>query len=54
MMTVSLAGCISDGAITESDIGNTTNDELALPDWQIGDQWLYTFITPEFGEDSIA
>jgi hypothetical protein len=25
---------------------------LALPDWQIGDQWLYTFITPEFGEDS--
>ena len=52
MMTVSLAGCISDEAITESDIGNTTSDELALPEWQIGDQWLYTFITPGFGEDS--
>ena len=52
MMTVSLAGCITEGDLSSSDIGNTTEDELALPDWQIGDQWLYTFITPEFGEDS--
>ena len=52
MLTVSFAGCISDEVISESDIGNTTNDELLLPEWQIGDQWLYTFITPEFGEDS--
>ena len=52
MMTVSLAGCITQGDLSSSDIGNTTEDELALPDWQIGDQWLYTFITPEFGEDS--
>ena len=52
MMTVSLAGCVSDETISESDIGNTTNDELVLPEWQIGEQWLYTFITPEFGEDS--
>ena len=52
MMTVSLAGCISDESTTASGIGDTTEDELALPDWQIGDQWLYTFITPEFGEDS--
>ena len=52
MMTISLAGCISEGGLSSSDIGNTTEDELALPDWQIGDQWLYTFITPQFGEDS--
>ena len=52
MMTVSLAGCMGEGGLSSSDIGNTTEDELALPDWQIGDQWLYTFITPQFGEDS--
>ena len=52
MLTVSLAGCVTDGGSSLSGIGDTTEDELALPDWQIGDQWLYTFITPEFGEDS--
>ena len=52
MLTVSLAGCITDEGTSSSGIGDTTEDELALPVWQIGDQWLYTFITPEFGEDS--
>ena len=52
MMTVCLTGCIGDDTITDSEIGDTTEDELVLPQWQIGDQWLYTFITPEFGEDS--
>ena len=52
MLTVSLAGCVTDGGSSLSGIGDTTEDELALPEWQIGDQWLYTFITPEFGEDS--
>ena len=52
MVTVCLTGCVSDDAASESDIGNTTEDELVLPEWQIGEQWLYTFITPEFGEDS--
>ena len=52
MLTVSLAGCINDEGSNIGDIGNTTEDELALPDWQIGDQWLYTFVTPQFGEDS--
>ena len=52
MLTVSLAGCINDESSNIGDIGNTTEDELALPDWQIGDQWLYTFVTPQFGEDS--
>ena len=52
MLTVSLAGCVTDEGTYSSDIGDTTEYELALPDWKIGDQWLYTFITPEFGEDS--
>ena len=52
MITVSLAGCISNEDNTESGIDNTTEDDLVLPQWQIGDQWLYTFITPQFGEDS--
>ena len=52
MLTVSLAGCINDEGSNAGGIGDTTKDELALPDWQIGDQWLYTFVTPQFGEDS--
>ena len=52
MVTISLTGCISNDDSTASDIGNTTEDDLALPEWQIGEQWLYTFITPQFGEDS--
>ena len=52
MMTVCLTGCIGDDTISDSEIGDTTEEELVLPQWQIGDQWLYTFITPEFGEDS--
>ena len=52
MVTVSLAGCISNESSTESNTGNTTGDDLMLPEWQVGDQWLYTFITPQFGEDS--
>ena len=53
MITVSLAGCINNEDNTESDIFNTTEEDLE-PQWQIGDQWLYTFITPQFGEDSTA
>ena len=52
MLTISLAGCINDEGSNIGGIGDTTEDELALPDWQIGDQWLYTFVTPQFGEDS--
>ena len=46
-----LAGCTSSS--TMSSTGDTTTEEQKLlPEWEIGDQWLYTFITPEFGEDS--
>lgn len=44
-----LSGCIntSDG----SDDG-ITETVVSLPRWEISDWWLYTFVTPEFGEDS--
>ena len=46
-----LSGCISDSeSANESD--TTTEDQKMLPVWEIGDNWLYTFITPQFGEDS--
>ena len=54
MLAVSLSGCINDESTNASGIGDTTEDELALPDWQIGDQWLYTFITPQFGKTAPA
>jgi len=51
MLSLSLAGCL-DGGDVPSSIGDTTADEIDLPVWEIGDQWLYSFVTPQFGEDS--
>ena len=51
LCTSLLAGCVSDsGSADEAD--TTTEDQKMLPVWEIGDNWLYTFITPQFGEDS--
>jgi len=51
LCTSVLAGCVSD---SESAVkgDTTTEDQKMLPVWEIGDNWLYTFITPQFGEDS--
>ena len=51
MLSLSLAGCLEGGDVPSS-IGDTTGDEIDLPVWEIGDQWLYSFVTPQFGEDS--
>ena len=45
-----LAGCIEAGDSGQS--GETTNEDILLPEWEVGNNWLYTFITPQFGEDS--
>jgi hypothetical protein len=51
LCTSVLAGCVSDSE--SADKGDTTTeDQKMLPVWEIGDNWLYTFITPQFGEDS--
>lgn len=46
-----LSGCISDSE-SANEADTTTEDQKMLPVWEIGDNWLYTFITPQFGEDS--
>ena len=52
MLSLSLAGCLESPTVSSNSMGDTTEDELVLPTWSIGDQWLYTFVTPQFGEDS--
>ena len=48
LMTLSLSGCINTG---DSD-SEFSVDEAEKPGWQIGDWWLYTFETSQFGEDT--
>ena len=48
---MSLAGCTSNDASSGS-TDSMTEEEKQLPEWSIGQNWLYTFITPQFGEDS--
>ena len=49
--STTLAGCTG-GAIEGPSSDTTTEAQKLLPEWEVGDQWLYTFITPQFGEDS--
>ena len=51
LCTSVLAGCVSDSESAQ-EADTTTDDQKQLPVWEIGDNWLYTFITPQFGEDS--
>ena len=51
LCTSVLAGCVSDSESAQG-ADTTTEDQKMLPVWEIGDNWLYTFITPQFGEDS--
>lgn len=50
LLCMSLAGCTSND--TPSSANSMTEEEKQLPEWSIGQNWLYTFITPQFGEDS--
>lgn len=52
MSMLNLAGCLSGPTVDSGGQGDTMADELFLPAWEVGDQWLYTFSTPQFGEDS--
>jgi len=46
MLSTMLAGCIDDSS------ENLDGVVLESPGWQVGDWWLYTFETPQFGEDT--
>ena len=50
-----MAMCILSGCIETGDSGQSEESadvDMALPEWEVGNNWLYTFITPQFGEDS--
>jgi hypothetical protein len=50
LLTAPLPGCL-EGPRVGGDVGGEAGS-LNLPAWSVGDWWLYTFVTPEFGEDS--
>ncbi|MGY8670235.1 MAG: hypothetical protein ACKVJ7_04205 [Candidatus Poseidoniales archaeon] len=47
VLSAGLSGCLG---ITDDDA--SSDSTLGTPGWEVGDWWLYTFVTPEFGEDS--
>ena len=47
LFSAGFSGCL--GIVDESEDVDPTE---GYPEWKIGDWWLYTFVTPEFGEDS--
>ena len=49
MVSISLSGCIDTG---DSDSEAFEVDSVEKPGWQVGDWWLYTFETAQFGEDT--
>lgn len=50
MLLLPLSGCMEGPRVQSND--STTSEQLELPEWEVGDYWLYTFVTPQFGEDS--
>ena len=50
LMLLPLSGCISTTSYSDSESFNV--DSTEKPGWDIGDWWLYTFETPQFGEDT--
>ena len=50
MVSVSLTGCLGIGEGSGSE--EFVVDEVEKPGWQVGDWWLYTFETAQFGEDT--
>ncbi len=41
-----ISGCLG-GSNTNN---NSYNSEIVVPEWDLGDWWMYTFTTPEFGD----
>jgi predicted small secreted protein len=42
--STTLAGCTGSTMVSSSE-DTTTEEQKMLPEWEVGDQWLYTFIT---------
>ncbi|MED5272432.1 MAG: hypothetical protein VX613_06050 [Candidatus Thermoplasmatota archaeon] len=42
---------VSSGCLSSTNQGSKSSDsKLIVPEWNIGDWWMYTFTTPEFGD----
>ncbi len=50
LLAAPLSGCLEGPRIGSG--GNGDASPMGVPEWSVGDWWLYTFVTPEFGEDS--
>jgi len=49
LLSAMLAGCTEN---TSTSMGTTEKEDLELPEWDLGDSWVYTFTTPQFGQDT--
>jgi len=49
LLSAMLAGCTEN---TSTSMGTTEKEDLELPEWEVGDSWVYTFTTPQFGQDT--
>ncbi|MDA0715283.1 MAG: hypothetical protein O3A74_01805 [archaeon] len=49
MLLALLAGCVEDNTTY---MGTTEDGDLLLPSWEVGDSWVFTFTTPQFGQDT--
>ena len=47
VLSIALQGCMGS---TNNILGG--GEDLEVPEWEIGDWWLFTFTTPEFYDDS--
>lgn len=48
LLATTLTGCTG---ITGGNGGNSANSSLNVPMWEIGENWLYTFSTPDYSDD---
>lgn len=49
LLVTSVAGCAGFG---DGGSGGGTSDTIEVPQWNVGDWWLYTFSTPDYSDDT--
>jgi len=46
LLMLFVSGCLG----SSNNISDSADDEISVPEWNVGDWWMYTFTTPEFGD----
>tara|TARA_B100000900_G_scaffold292477_1_gene251288 strand:- start:2176 stop:3138 length:963 start_codon:yes stop_codon:yes gene_type:complete len=49
ILLTSMTGCT---AVTDGITGSNSSEEISVPNWELGDYWLYTFSTPDYSDDT--